>query len=124
MSESPFAGKVAIITGGASGIGSALGRELVRSGAEVVLADRQADLAEEVAAEIRRGGGRAEAVEVDVRSLDAVTRTVETTVARCGRLDLLFNNAGIAVGGEVDTYGPKDWDEVFDVNLRGVAYGI
>lgn len=124
MASSPFAGNVVIITGGASGIGAALGRELGRSGATVVLADRQADVAEAVAAEIRQAGGRAEAADLDVRSLEAVTRVVDGTVSRHGRLDLLFNNAGIAVGGEVDTYGPKDWDDVFDVNIRGVAYGI
>ncbi len=122
--KSTYSGKVAIITGGASGIGAALGKELVRQGAEVVLADRQLDLAEHVASEIRASGGRATAAEVDVRSLPSVTHVVKDTVARLGAVDYFFNNAGIGVGGEVDSYEPRDWDDVFDVNLRGVANGI
>jgi NADP-dependent 3-hydroxy acid dehydrogenase YdfG len=124
MPSSVYAGKVAIVTGGASGIGAALGRELARAGAEVVLADRQGDLAERVAGEIRDSGGRATAAEVDVRVLPSMTRVVADTVTRLGAVDYFFNNAGIAVGGEMDTYEPRDWDDVFDVNLRGVANGI
>lgn len=124
MTSSPFAGRVAIVTGGASGIGAALGSELARQGAVVVLADRQLELAEQVAARIHEGGGRAEAIAVDVRELASIERVVESTKSRHGRIDLCFNNAGIAVGGELDTYSQRDWDDVFDVNLRGVAYGI
>jgi NAD(P)-dependent dehydrogenase (short-subunit alcohol dehydrogenase family) len=119
-----FDGKVAILTGGASGIGAALAKELVARGAEVVLADRQVALAEELASRLRTDGGRATAVSLDVRELAAVQRVVDDTVARSGRVDLLFNNAGIGVGGEMDSYAPRDWDDVFDVNLRGVANGI
>jgi NADP-dependent 3-hydroxy acid dehydrogenase YdfG len=119
-----FHGKVAIVTGAASGIGAALARELAAAGAEVVLADRQVELVGQVAAEIRASGGRATAFEVDVRSLPALLRVVSETVARSGTIDYLFNNAGIAVGGEMDAYAPEDWDDVFDVNLRGVTNGI
>ena len=124
MGQEVFEGKVAVVTGGASGIGAALGREMGRRGAEVVVADRQVELAEEVAARIRGDGGRATAVELDVRSLESITAVVEATVARSGRIDLLFNNAGIGVAGEMDNYEPSDWDDVIDVNLRGVAYGV
>jgi NAD(P)-dependent dehydrogenase (short-subunit alcohol dehydrogenase family) len=124
MRESSYAGKVAIITGGASGIGAAIGRELARAGAEVVLADRQVELAERVAGEIRSSGGAARATEADVRSLSSLARVVEETVARLHSVDYFFNNAGIGVGGEVDTYELPDWDDVIDVNLRGVANGI
>jgi NAD(P)-dependent dehydrogenase (short-subunit alcohol dehydrogenase family) len=124
MQKSAYEGKVAIITGGASGIGAALGRELARAGAEVVVADRQIDLAERVASEIRSGGGRASAVEVDVRVFPALARVVDETVRRLGAVDYFFNNAGIGVGGEMDNYELRDWDDVFDVNLRGVAHGI
>jgi NAD(P)-dependent dehydrogenase (short-subunit alcohol dehydrogenase family) len=117
-------GKSAIITGGASGIGAALGRALARQGADVVLADRQLALAEEVAATIRRDGGRATASELDVRELAAHERVVAQTVERCGHVDLYFNNAGIQVAGEIERYQPEDWDDVFDVNLLGVAYGV
>jgi NAD(P)-dependent dehydrogenase (short-subunit alcohol dehydrogenase family) len=119
-----FNGAVAIITGGASGIGRALGEALARRGADVVLADRQAELAEEVAAAIRAGGGRANAADLDVADYAAVERLVRETVARTGRLDYLFNNAGVGVIGEVRYYDITDWDRVFDVNLRGVVNGV
>jgi NAD(P)-dependent dehydrogenase (short-subunit alcohol dehydrogenase family) len=122
--DEAYAGKVAIITGGASGIGAALGRELARAGAEVVLADRQLDLAEGVAAAIRSAGGRASAAELDVREYPAVRALVDRTAARAGSVDYYFNNAGIGVGGEMDGYELRDWEDVIDVNLRGVAYGI
>lgn len=124
MAASAFQGKVAIITGGASGIGAALARALGREGAEVVVADRQAALAEDVAAKIRAAGGRAFAAELDVRQLASMARVVAETEVRSGKIDLFFNNAGIGVGGEMDAYTARDWDDVFDVNLRGVAYGI
>jgi NAD(P)-dependent dehydrogenase (short-subunit alcohol dehydrogenase family) len=116
--------RVAIVTGGASGIGAALAEALTARGVEVVLADRQRELAEEVADRLRRTGVRATAAELDVRSYDAFRVLAEETVARSGRIDYLFNNAGIGVGGEMSSYRVEDWDDVFDVNLRGVAYGI
>jgi NAD(P)-dependent dehydrogenase (short-subunit alcohol dehydrogenase family) len=124
MQNNAYAGKIAIITGGASGIGAALGKELARAGAEVVLADRQIDLAQRVASEIRSAGGRARAVEADVRAFPTLARMVDETVTRFGAVDYFFNNAGIGVGGEMDAYELRDWDDVFDVNLRGVAHGI
>jgi NAD(P)-dependent dehydrogenase (short-subunit alcohol dehydrogenase family) len=119
-----FSNKVVIITGGASGIGAAIGKAIARRGAEVVLVDRQADVADGVAAEIRARGGRALAEEADVRSCHSLTSLVERTVARAGRIDCFFNNAGISVGGEAHTYRSCDWDDVLDVNLRGVTNGI
>ena len=124
MRSNEYAGKVAIITGGASGIGAAIAREIASAGTEVVLADRQVELARSVAAAIRESGGKATGVELDVRSLPAMTRVVEETVARLGAVHYFFNNAGIGVGGPVERYEARDWDDVFDVNLRGVAHGI
>jgi NAD(P)-dependent dehydrogenase (short-subunit alcohol dehydrogenase family) len=115
---------VAIITGGASGIGRAIGEELASRGCEVVLADRQHDLAIKVAEDIVAKGGRARGALLDVRSMPAQAALVKETVERTGRIDYFFNNAGIGVGGEMDNYSPEDWDDVIDVNLRGVAYGI
>jgi NAD(P)-dependent dehydrogenase (short-subunit alcohol dehydrogenase family) len=119
-----FDGAVAVITGGASGIGRALGEALARRGAAVILADLQADLAEEAAAAIRGGGGRATAAALDVADFPAVERLVRQTVEVHGRLDYLFNNAGIGVVGEARYYDIKDWDRVIDVNLRGVTNGV
>jgi len=116
--------KTAFITGGASGIGRALAEELAKQGVEVVLADRQIELAEEVVAAIRQAGGQAAAHELDVRDPAQFQRVVDEIVARTGRIDYFFNNAGIGVGGEVAGYSLADWDDVFDVNIRGVAYGI
>ncbi|MGH7808432.1 MAG: SDR family NAD(P)-dependent oxidoreductase [Thermodesulfobacteriota bacterium] len=114
----------AIVTGGASGIGRALAEELAGSGVYVVIADRQVDLAEQVSSGIRAQGGAATATELDVRDLDRFRKVVQVTVAGAGRLDYLFNNAGICVTGEIRDFEPTDWYDVIDVNLRGVANGI
>jgi NAD(P)-dependent dehydrogenase (short-subunit alcohol dehydrogenase family) len=119
-----FDGATAIITGGASGIGRALAEELARRGCEVVLADLQIELAEEVASEIRVSGGKAKAVKIDVTDFPAMEQLVQETVKRTGRLDYIFNNAGIVIGGHVNHYGIEDWNQIVDVNLRGVINGI
>jgi NAD(P)-dependent dehydrogenase (short-subunit alcohol dehydrogenase family) len=119
-----FHDAVAIITGGASGIGAALGRELARQGARVILADRQLEMASQVAASINDAGGKGEAVELDVRDAIAFDAIVALTIERHGRLDYLFNNAGIAIGGEIREYRLDDWRDVVDVNLMGVVHGV
>ncbi len=119
-----MADKVAFITGGASGIGAAFASVLAKQGTAVILADRQLGLAEEVATAIVQDGGQASAVELDVRDAAQFQRVVDETVARTGRIDYFFNNAGIGVGGAILSYTLPDWYDVFDVNLRGVAHGI
>lgn len=119
---SSVSGKVAFITGGASGIGAALATKLVDGGAQVWLADRQLEAAQRLAQ--RLGGGKAHAIELDVRSYPAFEDAVAQAVQRSGRIDYLFNNAGIGVGGEVDSYSLEDWNDVLDVNLHGVVHGI
>jgi NAD(P)-dependent dehydrogenase (short-subunit alcohol dehydrogenase family) len=119
-----YDGAVALITGGASGIGRAIGQELARRGADVVLADVQGELAGEAAEAIRSAGGRATGATLDVRDYAAVERVVDETVARTGRLDYVFNNAGTGTFGEVHLLEAKDWDLVVDVNLRGVVHVI
>jgi NAD(P)-dependent dehydrogenase (short-subunit alcohol dehydrogenase family) len=119
-----FAGATAIVTGAASGIGRALAGELAKRGCEVVLADLQAALAQEVAAEIRALGGKARAKRIDVTDFPTMRRLVRETVKRTGRLDYIFNNAGIVIGGGVHLYGIADWHKVIDVNIRGVINGI
>lgn len=119
-----FDGATAIVTGGASGIGRALGEELARRGCEVVLADLQIELAEEVASGIRISGGKATAVEVDVTNFPAVDHLVQETVKRTGRLDYLFNNAGISIIGNLHRYRIEDWNQIINTNLCGVVNGV
>ncbi|MFZ5564467.1 MAG: SDR family NAD(P)-dependent oxidoreductase [Thermodesulfobacteriota bacterium] len=119
-----FKDAVAIVTGGASGIGKALAEELATRGASVVLADRQVELAETVAAAIRSAGGRAAAAALDVTDYPAMEQLVKDTVAQAGRLDYMFNNAGIGIGGNVDHHTVDDWDLIINVNLRGVVHGM
>ena len=114
----------AVVTGGASGIGRGLAEELAERGCEVVLADRQIEPAKEVASTICASGGKAKAAKIDVTDFMAVEQLVQETVERTGRLDYIFNNAGIAIGGNVKHYGIADWNQVIDVNLRGVTNGV
>jgi NAD(P)-dependent dehydrogenase (short-subunit alcohol dehydrogenase family) len=122
--SSSLSGKIAFVTGGASGIGAALATKLVDGGAEVWIADRQIGAAQELAQRLDGGGAKAHAIELDVRSYSLFERAVAEVVQQSGRIDYLFNNAGIGVSGEVDSYTLDDWNDVFDVNLRGVVHGI
>jgi len=114
----------ALVTGGASGIGRALCHELAARGATVIAADIQADKARDVAARIKQQGGRAEGVELDVRDCAAVKSLVDGTAEQHGRLDYLFNNAGIVRSAPTLLYSIDDWHSVLDVNLRGVVHGV
>lgn len=119
-----FKDSVAIVTGGASGIGRALGQELARRGALVIMVDIQTELLEEAVLSITQAGHKAEGVDLDVTDFQAVKGLVENTAARHGRLDYIFNNAGIGVGGEVRDVSIDDWRDVLDVNLFGVVHGV
>ncbi len=121
---SSVSGKIAFVTGGASGIGAALAAKLVDGGAEVWIADRQIGPAQELAQRLNSGGAKAHAIELDVRDYPSFERAVAEAAQQSGRIDYLFNNAGIGVSGEVDSYTLDDWNDVFDVNLRGVVHGI
>lgn len=95
----PLDGKVAIVTGGGSGIGEAVSLELARRGARVVVADIDGDGAKRVATAVAESGGRATASLIDVSREQDIRRLVEDTASAYGRLDYQFNNAGIAIGG-------------------------
>lgn len=118
-----FAERSALVTGGGSGIGAALVRALVGAGAHVVVADLDLEAAAVVAASAA-GPGSARAMALDVTSADAVRSAVDAVVAEHGRLDLLFNNAGIVIGGETELLTVEQWDRIIDVNLRGVVHGV
>lgn len=115
---------VAIVTGGASGIGKALSEELAKRGCEVIIIDLQEAAAKKVAYDINNSGGKASAFMVDVTNFTSVEEVVAITVKRTGRLDFLFNNAGIGIGGGVDKHSTDDWNKIIDVNIRGVTNGI
>jgi len=119
-----FAEKIAIVTGGASGIGRALGEELARRGAFVTLADVNGKLLEETAGSITEAGGRAKPAVLDVADPEAVREFVDDTVAEYGRLDYIFNNAGVVVFGEAHNFSYEDWRRVIDTNLYGVVNGV
>ncbi|HEX4219355.1 MAG TPA: glucose 1-dehydrogenase [Acidimicrobiales bacterium] len=118
-------GKVAIVTGGGSGIGRVTAELFAAEGAQVVVADVQADQAASVAASIVAGGGQATAITVDVTNEQQTHAMVEHAVDTFGGLHVLMNNAGIFPdddGGVLDT-PPSTWDRVMDVNLKGVWLG-
>ncbi len=118
-----FQDKVAIVTGGASGIGKALCEELARRGSQVILSDINGKAVKEIAAAIRKDGYKAEGVVLDVADYDAVKKMVDKAVKDFGRLDYMFNNAGTAVAGEAKDVTIKDWRHVLDINLYGVVNG-
>ncbi|MCW2859858.1 MAG: family NAD(P)-dependent oxidoreductase [Actinoallomurus sp.] len=115
--------RIAVITGGASGIGRALATALVRRGDTVVVADLDKEGAETVAARLSEYG-TAEAAELDVTDAEQVGTLYRDVAERHGRLDLVFNNAGIAVGGRTDELTLDHWNRTLDVNLRGVIHGV
>lgn len=116
--------KVAIITGGASGIGRAIAEQMAKEGAITILADVNMQQATEVAEKITASGGKAFPYEIDVRSAENVKALVDDTVEKHGKLDYMFNNAGIAIMGDVNDMSIDQYDRLFDINVRGVLYGI
>jgi NAD(P)-dependent dehydrogenase (short-subunit alcohol dehydrogenase family) len=121
-------GKSAIVTGGASGIGKALGARLLGLGAHVVLADIDGDGAEEAATElaitVQDRPGSIVGTQLDVRDRDAVRALVQDVAAKRASLDLLFNNAGLAMGGPTEDMPGVYWDRIIDVNITGVVNGV
>jgi 3-oxoacyl-[acyl-carrier protein] reductase len=115
---------VAVITGAGSGIGRASALEFAREGASVVVADVQVPSVEETAEQVRALGGQAQAIRVDVTCFEEVDKMMHTAIDRFGRLDVVFNNAGLP-----QSFTPFEestdalYDRIFDVNVKGVFYG-
>jgi NAD(P)-dependent dehydrogenase (short-subunit alcohol dehydrogenase family) len=118
-----FTGKQAIVTGAGSGIGAALCRALAAAGADVLCTDIDGDAAAKTAAALA-GAGSARAATLDVTDAATVQAAVDDVVARTGRLDLMFNNAGIAWGGDTELLTLDQWNAIIDVNIRGVVHGV
>ena len=120
-----FDGKVALVTGGGSGIGEAISKDLAAVGAKVVVTDIKLEFAQRVADEITAAGGTAAAVQQDTASRDDAEKVVAFAKDTFGGLHYAVNNAGIggdqAPAGEVDL---DDWDRVININLNGVLYGM
>ena len=116
-------GRVAIITGGARGIGRAMALRFAREGAAVVIADLRMEQARATQGEIEGQGGKALAIEVDVARLDELDRMVATTLQSFRAIDILCNNAGIS-GGAADllAYSEADWDRIIGINLKSAFF--
>jgi NAD(P)-dependent dehydrogenase (short-subunit alcohol dehydrogenase family) len=117
-------GKVAVVTGGASGIGRATARALAAEGARVAIADVDEDGGARVAAQLRDAGGEVFFRRADVRSLADLEAVVREAADRHGRLDVLVNNAAVPVAGAAGEMAEADWVRVVDVNLSGVWRGM
>jgi NAD(P)-dependent dehydrogenase (short-subunit alcohol dehydrogenase family) len=116
-------GKVALISGGARGMGAVEARLFAKEGAKVTIGDVLEDEGRKLEAEINANGGEALFVPLDVTREGDWQRAVEATVRRFGRLNVLVNNAGISGGGRVEEATVEDWDRVMDVNAKGVFLG-
>ena len=117
-------GKVAFITGGASGIGLAMARAFGREGMSVMIADIEGQALQAAVERLRSEQVRAEGVVADVTRRDSLRAAALETIARFGKVHVVCNNAGVGAGGMMDQVTPSDWDWVIDVNLKGVVYGM
>lgn len=110
--------KVAIVTGAAQGLGEASARRFAECGASVALVDIKKDQGEATTADIVAAGGTARFFHCNLTDTGAVKATIEAIDAAFGRIDVLYNNAGVSVAGTVETLDEKDWDLMFDINIK------
>jgi len=124
MMSDRFSGKVAVVTGGASGIGEATCLRLAREGASVLVADIQADKAEKVAEAIRHTGGTAQSRAVDLSKVSDIKALVAHAVSLFGRLDIMVNSGGLVKSQLFLEVSEEDYDRIIDVNQKGTAFCV
>ncbi|CAN5797938.1 SDR family oxidoreductase [soil metagenome] len=122
--ENNIKDKVVVITGASSGMGEAAAKHLSALGATVVLGARRADRIEKLAKEINDAGGKALAIAADVTQRDQVQHLVDTAVETFGRVDVILNNAGVMPLSPMERLNVDEWDQMIDVNIKGVLNGI
>lgn len=122
--EKKLTGKVVVITGASSGIGEAIAITLARHGAKVVLGSRRKEKLEMHTDQIKKSGGEAVYSVTDVKNKEDLAQLVQTAVATYDRLDVMINNAGIAQLNRIDDLDIEGWENMIDVNLKGVLYGM
>lgn len=119
-----IAGKTIVITGASSGMGAAAARYLATKGANVVLGARRSDRIDALAAELIEAGHKATAVVTDVTRQEDLRKLIDAAVETYGRVDVLINNAGVMPLSPMDRLKVDEWDQMIDVNVKGVLYGI
>ncbi len=117
-------GKVIAITGASSGIGEATARELAARGATVLVGARRTDRLETLVADLRNQGATAEFLALDVTNRDSVQDFVRFATERFGKLDAIVNNAGVMPLSPLEALHVEEWEQMVDVNIKGVLYGI
>lgn len=117
-------GKVVVITGASSGIGKVIALTLAKHGAKVVLGARRTEALEKVVEEIKNRGGEAIFLKADVKNKTDLVHLVNIAVETNGKLDVMVNNAGICQLSRIDDVDIAGWEEMIDINLKGVLYGI
>lgn len=116
--------KIVLITGASSGIGEAVAQELSRTGHAVIVGARRTDRLQNLASRIEASGGVARAHRLDVTSRDDFARVVSATLEEFGRIDVIVNNAGVMPLSPLNALKVSEWDQMVDVNIRGVLNGI
>ncbi len=119
MSQFELEDKVAIVTGGGTGIGESIALEFARVGAKVVVASRKQENLDKVASEIKAMGGESLAIATDIRVPEQVDNLIKQTVDRFGKLDILVNNAGASFIVKTEELSPNGWDTIININLKG-----
>ncbi|NTD99910.1 SDR family oxidoreductase [Agrobacterium tumefaciens] len=117
-------GKVVAITGASSGMGKAIAIALAKTGAKVVLGARRTEPLQQIVEEIKSTGGEAACVQIDVKNKADLVHFVNTAVELYGKLDVMVNNAGVSQLSRIDELDIDGWEEMIDINLKGVLYGM